>query len=212
MLHSLVCSDSPPPYCAIPYPRFVLPFLGLYTLVALNPQRLENVEFHIYRDAEVSELLDGCWTIVPPNSTPSSSITARIHDATALLPTDHDPGCDLQLSTMPENEQRYWRLPIEVTLILTYLLYSVAHLGKSDIEELRLAIELRSLLSLHSVKYQGPSSGPVDGGGNPDVGRKRGRDEDPDDPKTPKQTRRNPRLGKGRAPGSVRAGESPPIS
>jgi hypothetical protein len=91
---------------------------------------------------------------------------------------DHNPGCDLQLSAMPEHEQRYWRLPTEITPILTHLLYSVAHLSRSDIEELRLAIELRSLLALHSLKCQGPSSSPVDGGGNPDVGSKRGRDED----------------------------------
>jgi hypothetical protein len=116
------------------------------------------MDFHIHLESEISELHDGSWTIVPPNVTPSSPITARIYDPTSLSPTKHNAGCDLRVSAI--SEQRYWRLPIEITSILTHLLYSVACLGGSNTntEELRLAIKLHGLLALHSIENQDSDS------------------------------------------------------
>lgn len=87
---------------------------------------------------------------------------------------------------MPDNEQRYWRLPTEIAPILTYLLYSVTHdLVETKIEALRLAIELRALLEINCVNkdlLRDPDVGhgnPDVRGGNSDVGSKRGRDGGP---------------------------------
>jgi hypothetical protein len=107
---------------------------------------------------------------------------------------------------MPDHK-RYWRLPTDISPILTYLLYSVVNRLQSDVEEVKLAIELHALLILSS-QDEGHLSGPFNGGGNPDFGRKRGRDEDEDDSKKPKERRVNPpRAGKGRGRGSGRTGE-----
>lgn len=152
----------------IPDPQSIQPYLGLYTLVTLNPSQLGNWDFHIHVESEVSELNDGVWTIVPPNVTPSSScdsklVTARIYDPTTLSPTDYNAGCDLRGSAI--SERRFWRLPniIMIAPILTHLLYSLAFLSGSDTnsEELQLAIKLRSLLALQSL---GLSNDPDVGG------------------------------------------------
>ncbi|KAF5379674.1 hypothetical protein D9615_005752 [Tricholomella constricta] len=92
VLHSLVSSPAPYPDFVIPDPQAVLPFLGLYTLIALEPRKLENVDFHVYMEAEVSELSDGHWATIPSNVTPISPTTARIYDATSLPPANHNPG------------------------------------------------------------------------------------------------------------------------
>jgi hypothetical protein len=154
------------------------------------------------------ELRDGHWSIVLPDATPSSPIMARIHDAMSLPPTNHNPGYDLQLSDMLDNEQRYWCLPTEITPILTYLLYNVTHLNGSNIEELQLAIELCSLLALRSLENQGPLSSPGGGPGrNPDVGSKQGHDGGLGGSGARKRGRRNPpHLAKG-ARDSIQAGE-----
>lgn len=135
-------------------------------------------------EPELSELCDGHWTTVTPsNATPSSQLTARIHDATSLLPTDYNGGCHIQLAGMPDNERRYWRLPTKIAPILTYLLYSVSNVIESNIEEVQLAVELHGLLSVNCMKNKGLSRGPDvrdgnpdDGGGNPEVPSKRVRD------------------------------------
>lgn len=153
-----------------------MPFLGLYTLVTLDPSELESMDFHIHVESEVSQLSDEshAWTLANAHVTSrsSSSVTARIYDPTILSPTNHNAGCDLQVSTI--SEQRYWRLPNKITPILTRLLYSVSCLNGSDTstEELRLAIKLRSLLALRSLGSELSNSDPDIGGSG---SRKRGR-------------------------------------
>lgn len=113
----------------------------------------------MYHEAEVSELINNHWAAVSPKTTPVPPITARIHDATALY-SSGGPGCDLQLSDMSPHDVRYWRLPTKIAPILSYLLYRVAHLLDSESEEIRLAIELRCLLTWRHIESKRVLSGP----------------------------------------------------
>lgn len=197
--------SSAPPYSGIPDPQSILPYLGIYTLVALNPEKLQHTDFHVFMEPDASELCDGHWTTIALPHVTCSQITAQIHDATSLHHTDHNKGCDIELAGMPDNEQRYWRLPTEITPILTYLLYSVANLTESNVKEIQLAIELHGLLTIHCIKNKGSSHSPHVRGGNPDVGSKRGRDQSPGSSGAPKRARQS--LLKRGTRGSVQAGE-----
>lgn len=147
-------------------------------LATLVPSQLQDMDFHIHVESEISELHDGSWTIVSRNATPTSlpiTETARIYDSTSLSSTKCDAGVSLQVSAI--SEKRYWRLPIEISPILTRLLHSVSNLGGNNTmtKELRLAIRLHGLLSVRSVDQDSDSES-SNGGGNPgpSVGRNRG--------------------------------------
>lgn len=169
-------------HIGLPDPRSILPYLGLYTLVPLAPERLINVNFLVFSEAELSEIHNGRWTVVPPGRTPSSSTTARIHDTTALRLTDRaDSSPKIDLSTTARPEQRYWRLPTRIAPMLAALLDRVAFLANSDCEEIKLAIRLRNLLLIapHNLEKSSSlvggssSNSPGDQGRNMSGGGKR---------------------------------------
>lgn len=140
---------------------------------------------NIHDEVEVSQLLDGHWSVVPSLAAPSSPTTARIHDATALPHSFYCSSGVHVLSAKDTLSAHYWRFPAGTAPILAYLLHHVAHPNPfSKYEEVRLAIQLRALLMLRYTESEGPGGlgygsgnlgSPVDSGGNLGGKRKRGR-------------------------------------
>jgi hypothetical protein len=184
ILHKLRTGSAP--HINVPDPMPVLPYLDLFSLVSLAPEKLEGAQMSIHDEAKVSQLLDGHWSVVPSLVAPSSPTTAIIHDATVLPRSFYGSSGVHVLSAKDTLSPHYWRLPAGITPILAYLLHRVAHPNPfSKSEEVRLAIRLRALLMLRYTESKGPSGGlgygsgnlgsPVDGGGNFRSNSKRGR-------------------------------------
>jgi hypothetical protein len=118
-----------------------------YNLVALVPEELKEMDVAIYHDAEALCLPDNWWRAVPVDATPDAQIyNARsIHFADPLNPHI------LDLSDKARSIRRLWYLPPgKIGPILASLFHRVSHLVHSESEEIRLAIELRHLLTPRS--------------------------------------------------------------
>jgi hypothetical protein len=139
---------------ALPDPCSIIPYMGLYAVVPLVLEVLERMDFIIFNASNPSQLRDNRWITVPPKVTPD----ALIYNAMSLSPTSPLQPETLDFSKV-EKYRRLWRLPISANTVLTTLLHNVSHLGKSDVEEVQLAIEIRSLLALNCVRGSGSGNG-----------------------------------------------------
>jgi hypothetical protein len=182
ILHKL-CTGSAQ-HVNVPDPTPVLPYLNLFSLISLAPEKLEGAQMSIHDEVKVSQLLDGHRSIFPSLATPSSQTTAIIHDATAL-PRSFYGSSGVHVLSAKDTLSHYLRLPAGITPILTYLLHHVAHPNPfSKSKEVQLAIQLCTFLMLHYTERKGPSGGlgygsgnlgsPVDGGGNLSSNSKQG--------------------------------------
>jgi hypothetical protein len=149
-------SPQPSPYGlpAYPDPRSIIPYMGFYTVVPLVLEVLQGADFAMLHAPNPSQLRNNQWITVPPKVTPD----ALIYNAMALDPTSPLQPEMLDFSRI-DKYRRLWRLPISANTVLTTLLHNVSHLGKSDVEEVRLAIEIRSLLAPNCVRGSGSGNG-----------------------------------------------------
>jgi hypothetical protein len=99
---------------SIPDPSLVLPYIGLYSMVHLKPDELEELILVIPVFPHLSILRDNQWVPPPSEATPATQHVARIFDARSLPAR----GFDISLSFVPLyaghpqfRETRYWRLP-----------------------------------------------------------------------------------------------------
>jgi hypothetical protein len=178
----------------------IIPYLGLYTLVPLHPETLENIAIPTLHSPSLSIIQNNRFIPAPANMSPIVPHVARIFDALSLpnaaLVT---PGLVPLSPSMPGfEEQRYWRLPVKQGVILELLIQRAALLPGNNCAEVRLARAIYSVLTLQIMgldtgdKGLGPSGPSGSGGaggdnhGNPRQKRKR----DEDDPTPPQVPRR----------------------
>jgi hypothetical protein len=132
-----------------------LPYFDLFSLVSLALEDLEDLQVNIFDKVKRVKL-------------PGDHQRVQIHDALALPRLFFDPGRSYLLSPSTTLPGHYWRLPGGITpqAILAYLLRHVGllHVGHFDgHEEIKLAIELHSILATRVPGRTGPSGG---GGGS----------------------------------------------
>jgi len=156
----------------------VLPFVGLYTIVSLDPKEVEGMILATHHQPALSLVLTD--EVAPANTLPTAPDVARIFDV-QKLPNTRIPatlGIIPLSSSDPEFlESRYWRLPIMSSVVLATLL---EHLPLTiTCKEVRLARAIIGHLYLCSARNiepplgsgAGSSAGSSDGfGGGGDSG------------------------------------------
>ena len=155
----------------IPDPSNILPYIGLNTIVPLQPDQLVDLSISTCHFPGLSILRDGQWIPARLRTSPTAPNVARIFDALALPATGatRNPGIIPLHASQPEYTQtRYWRLP-KTTLggILSAVMLRAINRTHEGCEELRLAKALYSLLSLQEtgVGTSASGSGRPGGGG-----------------------------------------------
>jgi len=102
-------------------------------------------------DPGLSQLSDGVWTAIPPGGTgtsrPTVMVTGKIYDARIIPPKTRGQLAQIDLSIIPQENEHYWRIPTQIAPILTYLLFHVSNLPKSNCKEIELAKRFGALLT-----------------------------------------------------------------
>jgi hypothetical protein len=107
----LASEGNPQP---IPDPVSILPYIGLYTVVHLKPDRLLKLGLASAKFPGLSILRNGEWVPAPPGTVPNATDVSRIFDARGIPTTAPygTPGHIPLSSDHPDYlQKRYWRLP-----------------------------------------------------------------------------------------------------
>jgi hypothetical protein len=118
----------------------ILPYIGLYTIVPLEPDALHEMTLLTPSFPNLSILEDNAFVPADPDMTFSSLTTVRIFDV--LNPSDISRVGTIPLSPFSDDftEQRYWRLPARPEhLFATFMLLASGSSSHecAEIEETR---------------------------------------------------------------------------
>jgi hypothetical protein len=150
----------------LPDPTPILPYLGLFTIVALKSQNFCIATLHL---PPLFILENNHFVIAPDGTSPMDENVARIFDAAVITADSQNSAGWIPLS--PEdtefNEQRYWRLPVKFEAILAALFSRIANSPFGGCEEVRMAQTIFCMLRLQGLQLQDiGGGGPGHGGGS----------------------------------------------
>ncbi|KIL66585.1 hypothetical protein M378DRAFT_160578 [Amanita muscaria Koide BX008] len=162
---------------ALPDPTPILPYLGLFTIVTLRPYDVLGCTILTNHLPELSHLQENCFSPAPHGTSPADQNVAQIFDVLAIAAGNPPISLgDIPLS--PEQpqfqQQRYWRLPVAIEVVLAVLIER-AGAGINEIPEIKTAKAIASIINLKSIDFKGfkssaddglPSVGPGGGGGS----------------------------------------------
>ena len=160
----------------LPDANAIFPYLGLFTLVTLDPTRVIGDTICTPFVPPLSNIRGKKFVKAPSNTSPTSKNVARIFDPLALV--DNSPFKPGVLPISPANqafkEKRYWRIPVPPAPIFAALIEQF-HYDTSGCQDIRLAKTIYYTLGLQSLdKYMldenDGNSGPSGGGGGPSGG------------------------------------------
>jgi hypothetical protein len=131
----------------LPDPTSVLPYIGLYTLVPLEPKKFYGLQ-------RLTPLLPGLSIIsghqfvpAPPETQASGPNVARIFDAMSLTTSETLSRIPFSPLHLELEEQYYWRLPVKPEVVFLRLMGHVVSLD-SDCKEIVLTQAIQNLLML----------------------------------------------------------------
>ena len=140
----------------LPDPTSILPHIGLYTVVPLNPKELYGFE-------RLTPLLPGLFIVVgrhfvpaPPGTPPNAPNVVRIFDimsftATSTWPSETLGRIPFSPGHLEFEQQYYWRLPMKPGVVLSGLMASVMVLDPHR-TEIELTQAIYNLLTLSKFK------------------------------------------------------------
>ena len=206
----------------------ILPYIGLYSLVALHPEALDNLAIPTLHFPRLSMIQDTRFVPAPAHTSPLAPNAARIFDVLSLPNVAPlSPGLIPLSSSVPGfNEQRYWRLPVQQGVILESMMQRAISIPANRYEEIQLSRAIYSYLTLQSLPIdvvsdrlddpgpgnsggtggngQGGSPGQGNSGGTGGGGRSmRKRKEDKNDDGPPAKSTRRESSGRKKTAGRV---------
>jgi hypothetical protein len=135
----------------------ILPYLGLYTLVILLPNKLDGSEIPAHHRPDLFVLDGNRFISAPPNTLPDASGVARIFDVSVI--SDELPKAYYTIPLSPKHaaftQQRYWRVPAKPEVILTMLMDRIRGVTETSCEEINRARIIYCKLLLHKVRMHG---------------------------------------------------------
>jgi len=188
---------------SLPDPKPILPYLGLYTVVTLNPEREESAQLPTPHMPHLSILRRGRFIRASARTSATAENVARVFDPLAV---DHctPQNCDT-IPLSPKHpqfkEQRYWRLPIPAPAVFAALVARLQY-DLSGCKDIELATFIRDTLSLGrigGIVALDPKDGSGPSGGGRRGGGRGGKSPSPGD--TPKKKRKNPARNRNASPG-----------
>lgn len=130
--------------------KLMLPFFSLSSVVILNPIE-DRHRIVTCSQPNLSILGADGFDLAPPGTSPGDPNVARIFDVLAL-PSFPNPVALGQIPLSPSNAEfahrRLWRLPIAFPVTLTAFFSFIRNVYTSEVEEIRLALEIRVLVQL----------------------------------------------------------------
>jgi hypothetical protein len=145
----------------------MLPCVLISSVVVFKPIKEDRRRILTCSQPNLSILGAGGFDLAPPGTSPGDSNVARIFDVIAL-PSSPIPVAlgqvPLSLSNPEFAHRRLWRLPNAFPVILTTLFSFISNVWTSEVEEIRLALEIRVFLRLSklNLSLSGPSDGSCD--------------------------------------------------
>jgi len=186
----------------LPNVQSILPFLGLYSLVILQPTELDGLRLLSHHLPALSVLQDDQFVLAPPDTEPDVPGTARIFDALAmidktdiaLVPAAAAAVASYQIPLSPHDAEfahrRYWRVPAKPGVMLMMLLERIRHLTSSACEEVNHARVIWGILMINKAGVE--VSRRLDEGGE---SRRRKADDEHSSDEPPRKTRRKKEKG-----------------
>jgi hypothetical protein len=104
----------------LPDPTAVLPYLGLFTLVILTPEKVKGHEIATTHLPNLSILSNGNFIAVP-DASPTAPNVARIFDVLATIranPPKQRGHIPLSPQDPEFRQQRYWRLTTKIGAVI----------------------------------------------------------------------------------------------
>ena len=154
----------------LPDPKAIFPYLGLFTLVTLNPTQVTGASIPTLFLPPLSIIRGKKFVKAPSNTFPTAKNVARIFEPLALV--DNSPFTHGAIPISPDGqafeEKRYWRIPVPPASIFAALIARLHH-DTSGSEDIRLAKAILGMQSLDEYEDDG-NGGPSDGGGGPSGG------------------------------------------
>ena len=156
----------------LPDVESLFPYLGLFTLVTLNPTRVVRDRISTPFVPPLSIIRGNKFVRARSNASPTSKNVARIFEPLVL-----DRNSPLNPGVIPISpddqaftERRYWRMPVSPAPIFAALIDRLRY-DFSGCQDIRLAISIQYILSLQSIdEYsldESDGNGEPSGGGGP---------------------------------------------
>jgi hypothetical protein len=165
---------------ALPDPRSIFPYLGLFTIVILRPEDVVRHHLLTPHYPTLSILQYNHFESASNGTSPVDQNVARIFDVLAIAADPHPISFGIIpfSDDSPEyTQQRYWRLPVKVEVVLAALANQVG-MGVYEAEELcRIQYIIGNLMQRRStadVTRVSGSGGPSGGGSGPSCNGLRG--------------------------------------
>ena len=152
----------------------ISPYLGLFTLVTINPAKVDGCSIFTPHLPTLSIIRGNRFIKAPSSTSPAAKKAARIFQP--LLLDDNAPKSlgMIPLSSQDETftERRYWRLPVPAAAIFAALIERLTY-DSSKCDDIVLARNIRDILSLQSRNAYPPdhdTGGEPSGGGGSGLG------------------------------------------
>ena len=156
---------------SLPDVKPILPFISLSSVIVVKPIKEDRHRILTCSQPNLSILGADGFDVAPPGTSPGDPNVARIFDVIAL-PSSPIPVVLGQIPLSPSNPEfahrRLWRLPIPFPVTLTTFFSFISNAWSSEVQEIRLALEIRVLLQMSKLGLSLPGPSDSSGGsGNP---------------------------------------------
>jgi hypothetical protein len=150
----------------LPDAKAIFPYLGLFTLVTLNPTRVIGDSISTLFVPPLSVIRGKKFVKAASGTFPTAKNVARIFDPLALVNNSpFNPGAiPISLNDQAFKEKRYWRIPVPPAYIFAALIERL-HYDSSGCQDIRLAKTIHYILGLQSLDEYPPDEN--DGNGRP---------------------------------------------
>lgn len=109
---------------ALPDPRSIFPYLGLFTIVILRPEAVVGYHLSTPHFPTLSILQNNHFESAPNGTSPVDQDVARIFDVLAIVA--NSPPTSFGIIPLSDDspeyaQQHYWRLPVRIEVVLAAL-------------------------------------------------------------------------------------------
>jgi hypothetical protein len=174
----------------LPDTQSIIPFLGLYSIIVVQPHKEDQYRILTGSLPRLSVLRTDGFEFAPDGTSAGDPNVVRIFDVLAF-PNSPIPVVLGQIPLSPASpdfaHRHLWRLPVAFPIILTTLLCSTIAIT-SDIEELQLALQIRNIIQSAKLGLPMMVSGSDGGGGGSGSGGGSNTGKEEDNDKSRKRT------------------------
>ena len=134
---------------ALPDPKPILPYLGLFTLVTINPTEIAGCKIPTMHLPNLSIIQGTQFVKAPSTVSATAEKVARIFEPLALDDNTNLGMIPLSPDDQAFEEKRYWRMPVPAAAVFAALIERLPY-DSSECVDIILANKIRDCLNLQS--------------------------------------------------------------